>query len=138
MRDECPKCRAKMWHFYHWLAAALCLTNECPPCDDGYGMHQIDGPTCLRNQLAQRDKELVETKAENKRLWGIIGIVMTAHWDMKCCDCWLCRMGRVLKCHPVDMHLKGPTSKFRSSTPQFPQIPHNEWKAAAEAGKDSE
>ena len=50
MMDNCPKCDAKMWHFFHWLEASLDFLKDKPPIDGGYRMHQINGPTCLHSQ----------------------------------------------------------------------------------------
>ncbi len=62
-----------------------------------------------------------------KELQKIIEIVMTAHWDLKCCDCWFCRKGRALGSHPVNLGHLGPDAGFRKDTPQFRQIPKAEW-----------
>ena len=36
----------------------------------------------------------------------IIEIIMTQHWDMKSCDCWICSEGRKLKLSPKRTHLR--------------------------------
>jgi hypothetical protein len=35
----------------------------------------------------------------------IIEIIMTQHWDLKMCDCWVCRAGRELGYAPRETYL---------------------------------
>lgn len=30
----------------------------------------------------------------------IIERIMTSHYDLACCNCWICKEGRKAKCHP--------------------------------------
>ncbi len=61
MSDKCPKCGAVME-----VQGPLVLG-----CSELY-IHDVDGVDCLQNQLTQRDKELVDEKAENKRLRDLV------------------------------------------------------------------
>jgi hypothetical protein len=35
----------------------------------------------------------------------IVERIMTAHWDIAACQCWVCRSGRNFGFHPVDDYL---------------------------------
>ena len=43
----------------------------------------------------------------------IIERIMTQHWDMKACDCWICTEGRAAGCRPREIYLayKHPEQK---------------------------
>lgn len=49
-------------------------------------------------------KEAAATKID--LLTTIVEIVMTQHWDMIACPCWICRLGREADCHPREEHLR--------------------------------
>lgn len=36
----------------------------------------------------------------------IIETIMSIHWDMEACNCWVCIEGRKLKCYPRPIYLK--------------------------------
>lgn len=36
----------------------------------------------------------------------IVEQIMTQHWDMKSCDCWICTEGRKAGLRPRENHLK--------------------------------
>lgn len=44
--------------------------------------------------------------AEIEQLTTIVEIIMTQHWDMAACKCWICCMGREAGCHPREEHLR--------------------------------
>ena len=46
----------------------------------------------------------------------IVERIMTKHWDMAACKCWVCREGRKAGCHPIDQYLP------RKSKKQFGRI----------------
>ncbi len=48
-------------------------------------------------------KKEFETKEKMKE---IIETIMTMHWDMDACRCWVCDEGRELDCHPISKYLK--------------------------------
>jgi len=35
----------------------------------------------------------------------IVERIMTQHWDMKACECWICREGYKAGCSPKDEYL---------------------------------
>ena len=35
----------------------------------------------------------------------IVERIMTEHWDMPACHCWVCEAGRKLRLHPQDRYL---------------------------------
>ena len=43
---------------------------------------------------------------ENKKMKEIIEIIMTKHWDIFACRCWICKEGRELGCRPREKYLK--------------------------------
>ena len=36
----------------------------------------------------------------------IIEIIMSQHWDMAACPCWICKEGHKLGCRPRGQHLR--------------------------------
>lgn len=44
-------------------------------------------------------------EAELARLRPIIERIMTQHWDMSMCLCWVCEEGRAAGCRPRSHHL---------------------------------
>lgn len=42
---------------------------------------------------------------EKEKMKEIIETIMTQHWDMFACPCWICEEGRKLKCHPRSKYL---------------------------------
>ncbi len=36
----------------------------------------------------------------------IVERIMTQHWDMAACQCWVCRDGREAGCRPRDAYLR--------------------------------
>ena len=36
----------------------------------------------------------------------IVEQIMTQHWDLKSCECWVCHAGRKAGLRPKDIHLK--------------------------------
>lgn len=37
---------------------------------------------------------------------AIVERIMTQHWDLKACDCWVCDEGREAGCRPRDRYLR--------------------------------
>lgn len=35
----------------------------------------------------------------------IVEQIMTQHWDLKACECWVCKAGRDAGCRPRDQYL---------------------------------
>lgn len=53
--------------------------------------------------------DLPEVKAEFERLGKVVEIVeriMTQHWDMAACPCWVCVDGRAAGCRPTSQYLQ--------------------------------
>ena len=50
-------------------------------------------------------QQLAAAEAENKRLREIVEIIMTQHWDMAACNCWVCTKGREAGCSPMEKYL---------------------------------
>lgn len=48
----------------------------------------------------------------------IVEQIMTQHWDMKSCDCWVCHTGREAGLSPKETHLKT----------RYPTVLVDEWK----------
>ena len=44
-------------------------------------------------------------REKNKRLREIVEIIMTQHWDMAACNCWVCTKGREAGCSPMEKYL---------------------------------
>ncbi len=42
----------------------------------------------------------------NEKLAVIIERIITQHWDLKACNCWVCEAGREAGCRPREEHLK--------------------------------
>jgi hypothetical protein len=57
----------------------------------------------------------VTPETELAALREIVERVMTQHWDMQACGCWLCEAGRASGCRPRDVY---PSH----STPTHPYI----------------
>ena len=38
----------------------------------------------------------------------IVEIIMTQHWDMAACQCWVCEEGRKVGCRPRDCYPTNP------------------------------
>ena len=51
----------------------------------------------------------------------IIERIMTAHWDMAACHCWICIEGRRLGCGPRDRYLSEIRRYPCRMLPQEPQ-----------------
>ena len=43
----------------------------------------------------------------------IVEQIMTQHWDMKSCDCWVCVDGRKAGLRPRETHLKNKQPEVR-------------------------
>lgn len=41
----------------------------------------------------------------NELMQSIIETIMTQHWDMKACECWICQSGREAGCRPRDTYM---------------------------------
>jgi len=37
----------------------------------------------------------------------IVEAIMTQHWDMAACPCWICEVGQSAGCRPKEHHLAG-------------------------------
>ena len=46
----------------------------------------------------------------------IVGTIMTQHWDMKACDCWVCKAGREIGLHPNEQYA------YWLGAPKYPQV----------------
>ena len=47
----------------------------------------------------------------------IVEIIMTQHWDMKSCDCWVCVEGRKAGCRPRWRYLDAKREHARIPIP---------------------
>ena len=67
------------------------------PCDD------CDIKTANTNLQAEKDE-----------IQEIIERIMTQHWDMAACQCWVCRAGRKAGCQPREGYPTNPlgTAEF--------------------------
>jgi len=41
----------------------------------------------------------------------IVERIMTQHWDVAVCSCWVCQEGRKAGCHPMDSYLPHKTKE---------------------------
>lgn len=59
--------------------------------------------------------------AENAALRPIVERIMTQHWDMAACCCWVCNEGRAAGCRPRDQYLafKHPDEKRERVTVEW-------------------
>ena len=55
--------------------------------------------------VAAMDILLAAEQEKNKRLREIVEIIMTQHWDMAACNCWVCTKGREAGCSPMEKYL---------------------------------
>lgn len=46
--------------------------------------------------------DLAELIVQLKTPTDILEAIMTQHWDMEACGCWVCRAGREAGCRPRD------------------------------------
>lgn len=73
-------------------------------------MAELPEPERVR-YIAQADalsKEVERLREENAGLQGAVEIIeriMTMHWDMAACPCWVCRAGRDAGMRPRDKYL---------------------------------
>ena len=58
------------------------------------------------------------SKQEYADLRAIVEKKMTLHWDMGTCQCWLCKEGRRLGCHPRAEYLphKAPAATYEGDS----------------------
>ena len=71
MSDKCPECGAKMVSSFKDVVTYDCLTTAYGDLATVHvlGRVRVDvSCECLRRQLAERDKRIVELEGENKRL----------------------------------------------------------------------
>jgi hypothetical protein len=62
-------------------------------------------------------KETLEM--DDEQVTGVVDIVeriMTQHWDLAACQCWVCQSGREFGCRPRDAFLRN----------NYPRV-HIEW-----------
>ncbi len=61
-----------------------------------------------------------ETQAERDTMNAeeIIELVMTQHWDIAACMCWICREGRATGCHARPSHLEAARKRQPVDVPQ--------------------
>lgn len=91
---------------------------KCPACGVAWRDHA--GPTAMCEEI--------------QRLKAIIERIMTAHWDLASCRCWVCTAGREAGCRPREeylLHRDGNRERF--------PVPANGWdrkSLAAELGID--
>ena len=71
-------------------------------CDvEGCGKIRFCCPYCIHKHL----KKHIDHQAERiEQLEGIVERIMTQHWDMAACQCWVCKAGREVGCHAVDIY----------------------------------
>lgn len=50
--------------------------------------------------------QILTIALENEKMKEMIETIMTMHWDMFACLCWICEEGRKLDCHPREKYLK--------------------------------
>ena len=124
-----PRCQScgKPWA-YHRGCQELCAENQrlkadnerltrekderetvCDQWKESYVTFMEDmGPRPKGMTLERRAEQTCTgiKDAEIERLRVIIEIIMTQHWDMIACPCWICRMGCEAGCHPREEHLR--------------------------------
>jgi hypothetical protein len=52
----------------------------------------------------------------------IVERIMTSHWDMAACQCWICRAGREADCAPRGDYLSYEACRVKYQVPDMPQI----------------
>lgn len=85
----------------------------------------ISDQSWLMAEFERLTAEVNRLTAENASLRPIVERIMTQHWDMAACCCWVCNEGRAAGCRPRDQYLafKHPDEKRERVTV--------EWAAAA-------
>lgn len=53
---------------------------------------------------------------------AIVERIMTQHWDMAACDCWVCTEGRAAGCRPREIYLSRLPGGVRNVDEQRPQV----------------
>lgn len=75
----------------------------------------------VRSLAARVHAEVMETafdrfkhaRDEFSQVTAIVERIMTQHWDMKACECWVCQEGRAAGCRPRDEYLE----RYESGVP---------------------
>ena len=47
----------------------------------------------------------VETEPMLPTAVDIVERIMTQHWDMRACPCWICQAGNRIRCRPRESHM---------------------------------
>lgn len=64
----------------------------------------------LIEELKKAESQLTAAPNKNaEELKAITERIMTQHWDMSCCRCWVCVEGRKLGCRPRETYLHDKT-----------------------------
>lgn len=74
-----------------------------------YGHEPTNAGFTTERLHAACDRRIQSLEAKVERHAEIIERVMTSHWDMKACECWLCEEGRLLGCRPRGDYLHDKT-----------------------------
>lgn len=48
---------------------------------------------------------IIELLDENEKMKNIIERIMTQHWDLDACPCWICKAARKINCYPRNKYL---------------------------------
>ena len=65
----------------------------------------LDQSVRQQETIAELQSQLATAEEKNKRLREIVEIIMTQHWDMAACQCWVCTKGREAGCSPMEKYL---------------------------------
>jgi len=83
----------------------------------------------LQEQLAEQDARGLRLAVEVERLAEIVERIMTDHWDLAACPCWVCVAGRGLGLGPRQEYLK----HGRPPAANFPPVREHIEEVIAEA-----